>query len=99
MAVLFNVIADAKSANEADILGLCGFLICMAERSALARTHVNVNQADADAAGAEFKCKCEWFNTMKTAEGHYMSGILFDDVFTDMAFYRPIQESAAGCPE
>lgn len=87
--------AKAESASQKDIMGWGGSFADMAERSALADAQQWVAECRMHLGGArQLSDEIGDIGPMRIAEGHFMSDILFDNVFTDIAFHRKIQDSA-----
>lgn len=87
--------AEAELASQKDIMGWGGSFADMAERSALADAQQWVAECRMHLRGArQLSDSVGDIGPMRIAEGHFMSDILFDNVFTDMAFHSEIQDSA-----
>ena len=87
--------AEAESASQKDIMGWGGSFADMAERSALADAQQWVAECRMHLRGArQLSDSVGDIGPLRIAEGHFMSDILFDNMFTDMAFHSEIQNSA-----
>ncbi|RDL38132.1 uncharacterized protein BP5553_05565 [Venustampulla echinocandica] len=85
---------DAESASRADIWGIGGSFADLSERSALARARDAVHQVEQLMQQAQqLSHETSPLGPMAIADGHFMSDMLFDNVFSDYAFHQLIKES------
>jgi hypothetical protein len=84
-------LASAESASKMDMYGFGGSYADYAERSALSRAQMAVqgakqtlNQANA------LNPNVGSIGNMRIAQGHFLSDIVFDNIFTDMRFHEEI---------
>lgn len=90
-----QAMGEAEGASRADVWGLGGSFADLAERSALARAEQSVEQVEMLMQRARgMSREVGSLGPMRIAAGQFMGDVLFDNVFSDLAFHRVIQESA-----
>ena len=97
---LQRAIADINEALEAsdyDVWGVGGQWADVAERSALGKAQAHASQVEMLISQAQrIQPAVDAIGPMSIAQGNFMSDIMFDNIFSDLAFHDKIQASMVG---
>lgn len=96
MMVSLKFMGDALQASKMDMWGVGGGFADFAERSALQKAEAGVSKVQMLVSQAQrISPQVQSIGAVNIAQGNIMSDVLFDNIFTDMAFHEKIEQSFA----